>query len=164
MVSRCVISSAGHSGRVSVARSVHQWSRSERRRTECFRRCMGLLTTQTSAAARHTSTFCPLLLLLLLLLLLHPFNCLFPRSSASWPNARVYHTVVDCNHITPILRFVLHLYKVFLHYYAALSKILAATSHRAVLHHRRSTGFRSGTITLHCLRLSHRKHRPPIQY
>ena len=52
----------------------------------------------------------------------------------------------------------------FLHYYAALTKILAATSHRAVLHHRRSTGFRSGTITLHCLRLSHRKHRPPIQY
>ena len=32
------------------------------------------------------------------------------------------------------------------------------------MHHRRSTGFRSGTITLHCLRLSHRRHRPPLQY
>jgi len=28
------------------------------------------------------------------------------------------------------------------------------------MHHWRSTGFRSGTITLHCLRLSHRSHRP----
>jgi len=31
------------------------------------------------------------------------------------------------------------------------------------MHHRRSPGFRSGTITLHGLRLSHRRHRPPLQ-
>ena len=45
------------------------------------------------------------------------------RSSASWLNAQVYCTLVDCNSLTPLLRFVFDLsYKLFLHCYAAVRK------------------------------------------
>jgi len=38
------------------------------------------------------------------------------RSSALWLNAQVYYMLVDCNPLTPLLRFVLDLsYKSFLH-------------------------------------------------
>jgi len=51
------------------------------------------------------------------------------RSSASWLNAQVYFTLVDCNPLTPLLRFVLDLlYKLFLHCYAAVGTILTDTS------------------------------------
>ena len=54
------------------------------------------------------------------------------RSSASWLNAKVYYTLVDCKLMTPLLRFVLDLsYKLFLHCYAAVGKILTDTSRRA---------------------------------
>jgi len=36
------------------------------------------------------------------------------RPSASWLNAQVYYTLFDCNPLTPLLRFVLDLYKLFL--------------------------------------------------
>jgi len=43
------------------------------------------------------------------------------RSSASWLNAQVYYTLVDCNPLTPLLRFVLDLsYKLFLHCFLQL--------------------------------------------
>jgi len=46
------------------------------------------------------------------------------RSIASWLNAQVYYTLVDCNPLTPLLRFVPDLsYKLFLHCYAAVGKI-----------------------------------------
>ena len=46
------------------------------------------------------------------------------RSSASWLNAHVYYTLVNCNPLTPLLRFVLDLlYKLFLHCCAAVGKI-----------------------------------------
>jgi len=45
------------------------------------------------------------------------------RSKASWLNAQVYYTLVDCNLLTPLLRFVLDLsYKLFLHCCAAVGK------------------------------------------
>jgi len=37
------------------------------------------------------------------------------QSSASWLNEQVCYTLVDCNPLTPLLRFVLDLYKLFLH-------------------------------------------------
>jgi len=44
-------------------------------------------------------------------------------SSASWLNAQVYYTLVDCNPLTPLLRFVSDLlYKLYLHCYAAVGK------------------------------------------
>jgi len=55
------------------------------------------------------------------------------RSSASWLNTLVYYTLVDCNPLTALLRFVLDLsYKLFLHCYAAVGKILTDISLRAV--------------------------------
>jgi len=43
------------------------------------------------------------------------------------------YTLVDCNPVTPLLRVVLDLsYKLFLHCYAAVGKILTDTSRRAV--------------------------------
>ena len=45
------------------------------------------------------------------------------RSSESWLDAQVYYTLVDCNLLTPLLRFALDLsYKLFLHCYAAVGK------------------------------------------
>jgi len=49
-------------------------------------------------------------------------------------NAQVYYklTLVDCNPLTPLLRFVLDLsYKLFLHCYAAVGRISTDTSRRA---------------------------------
>jgi len=41
------------------------------------------------------------------------------RSSASWLNAQVYYTLVDCNPLIPLLRYVLDLsYKLVLHCYS----------------------------------------------
>jgi len=41
------------------------------------------------------------------------------RSSASWLNAQVYYTLVDCNPLNPLLRYVLDLsYKLVLHCYS----------------------------------------------
>ena len=42
------------------------------------------------------------------------------------------YALVDCNPLTPLLRFVLDLYKLFLHCFAAVSEILNDTSRRAV--------------------------------
>ena len=56
------------------------------------------------------------------------------RSNASWMNAKVYYTFVECNPITQLLRLVLDLsYKLFPHCYAATGEILTDTSRRAVL-------------------------------
>jgi len=50
-----------------------------------------------------------------------------------WLNARVYHTLVDCNPLTPLLRFVLDLlYKLYLHCCAAVSKIVTDSLRPAV--------------------------------
>ena len=47
----------------------------------------------------------------------------------SWLNAQVYYTLADCNAPTPLLRFVLDLlYKLYLHCYAAVGKILTDAS------------------------------------
>ena len=55
------------------------------------------------------------------------------RPSASWLNAQVYYTLVDCNPLTPLLLFVVDLsYKLFLHCYAVVGKISTDTSRRAV--------------------------------
>jgi len=54
------------------------------------------------------------------------------RSSASWLNAHVYYTLVDCNPLTLLLRFALDLsYKLFLYCYAAVGKNSTDTSRRA---------------------------------
>jgi len=54
------------------------------------------------------------------------------RSSASWLNAQVYYTFVDCNPLTLLLRFALDLsYKLFLYCYAAVGKNSTDTSRRA---------------------------------
>ena len=46
---------------------------------------------------------------------------------------KVYNTLVDCNRLTSLLRFVLDLsYKSFLHCHGAVGKILTDTSRRAV--------------------------------
>ena len=51
-------------------------------------------------------------------------------SSASWLNS---HTLVDCNPLSSLLRFVLDLsYKLFLRCYVAVGKVLTDTSRRAV--------------------------------
>ena len=50
-----------------------------------------------------------------------------------WLNAQVYYTLVDCNLLTPLLRFVLDfLSKLFLHCYAAVGKNSTDASHRTV--------------------------------
>ena len=57
------------------------------------------------------------------------------RSSASWLNAQVYYTLVDCNPLTPLslLRYVLDLsIKLFLQCYAVVGKKSTDTSRRAV--------------------------------
>jgi len=55
------------------------------------------------------------------------------RSRASWLNAQVYYTLVDCNPLTPLLRFVLDLsYKLLVHCYAAVGKNSTEMSRRAV--------------------------------
>jgi len=55
------------------------------------------------------------------------------RSSESSLNSQVYYTLVDCNPLTPLLRSALDSsYKLFLHCYAAVGKILTDTSRRAV--------------------------------
>jgi len=49
--------------------------------------------------------------------------------SASWLNAQVYYTLVFCNPLTPLLRFVPNLsFSLFLHCYTAVGKILMDTS------------------------------------
>jgi len=46
---------------------------------------------------------------------------------------RVYYTLVDCNPLTPLLRFVLDLfYDLLLHCLAAVGKILIGTSRHTV--------------------------------
>jgi len=46
------------------------------------------------------------------------------RSSASGLNAQVYYTLVDCNLLTPLLRFAMDLsYKLFPHCCAAVGKV-----------------------------------------
>ena len=57
----------------------------------------------------------------------------YDSKGASWLNAQVYYTLVDCNPLTPLLRFVLDLsYKLYLHCYAAVCKNSTDTSRRAV--------------------------------
>ena len=54
------------------------------------------------------------------------------RARRGWMH-EVYYMLVDCNPLTPLLRFVLYLsYKLFLHCCAAVGKILTDTSRRAV--------------------------------
>jgi len=55
------------------------------------------------------------------------------RSTASWLNAQVYYTLVDCNPVTPLLRFtglVAQVVPTLL--YAAVGNVLTDTSRRAV--------------------------------
>ena len=54
------------------------------------------------------------------------------RARRGWTH-KVYYTLVDCNPLTPLLRFVLDLsYQLFLHCCAAVGKTLTDTARRAV--------------------------------
>jgi len=54
------------------------------------------------------------------------------RARRSWMH-KVYYTLVDCNHLTPFLRFVLGLlYNLFLNCRTAVDKFLADASRRSV--------------------------------
>jgi len=50
------------------------------------------------------------------------------QSSASWLNEQVCYTLVDCNPLTPLLRFVLDLYKLFLDCCAELLGVIGRGS------------------------------------
>jgi len=55
------------------------------------------------------------------------------QSSTSWLNAQAYYMLVSCNPLTTLLWFVLDLsYRLFLHCYSAVGKILTDTLCRAV--------------------------------
>jgi len=58
---------------------------------------------------------------------------IYDGSDSSWLNVQVYYTLVDCNPLIPLLRFVLDLSStLFLHCYAAVGKILTDIARRAV--------------------------------